>query len=328
MERFPLLHGNWVDLVLVLVFFFYLFQGIRWGFILGSLELLSLGLSFFVSLRFYGVAAYLLIGNFSLTRGVSNALGFLLVGFLTEVLFSLFVRFIFPKIPKNLFSSFWNRVLGVIPSFFQALFLSAFLLTLFVSLPIRGSVKSDVLSSKFGGPLVFRTQGVEERLKTIFGGAINDTLTFLTVKPGGEERVNLQFTVPKEKLAIDASSEGVMLHLINYERQAQGLNVVEMDPLIQEVARKHSRDMFERGYFSHYSPENVSPFQRMQAAGVSFSVAGENLALAPNVELAHTGLMNSPGHRRNILFPEFKRVGIGVIEGGIYGKMFTQEFAD
>ena len=54
----------------------------------------------------------------------------------------------------------------------------------------------------------------------------------------------------------------------------------------------------------------------------------ENLALAPNVDIAHKGLMNSPGHRANILSPSFGRVGIGVIDGGGYGKMFAQEFAD
>lgn len=83
-----------------------------------------------------------------------------------------------------------------------------------------------------------------------------------------------------------------------------------------------------RGYFSHYTPEGLSPFDRMNAAGMSFSFAGENLALAPNVAMAMQGLMNSAGHRANILSPNFGKVGIGVIDGGIYGEMFCQEFTD
>jgi uncharacterized protein YkwD len=66
----------------------------------------------------------------------------------------------------------------------------------------------------------------------------------------------------------------------------------------------------------------------MTESGVQYMLAGENLAYAPTVEIAHKGLMNSPGHRENILRPEFGRIGIGVIDGGIYGKMFTQNFGD
>jgi uncharacterized protein YkwD len=55
---------------------------------------------------------------------------------------------------------------------------------------------------------------------------------------------------------------------------------------------------------------------------------GENLALAPSVDLAHIGLMNSPSHRENILDPNFKRIGIGIIDADPYGKMITQVFTD
>jgi uncharacterized protein YkwD len=76
------------------------------------------------------------------------------------------------------------------------------------------------------------------------------------------------------------------------------------------------------------NPDGKDPFARMEDAGIKFLVAGENLALAPNVDLAHEGLMNSPGHRANILTAEFGKVGIGCIDGGQYGKMFSQEFTD
>ena len=86
--------------------------------------------------------------------------------------------------------------------------------------------------------------------------------------------------------------------------------------------------MFARGYFSHYTPEGLSPFDRMAQTDVSYTYAGENLALAPNVTVAMQGLMQSPGHRANILFPNFGKLGVGVIDGGIYGQMYCQEFTD
>jgi uncharacterized protein YkwD len=86
--------------------------------------------------------------------------------------------------------------------------------------------------------------------------------------------------------------------------------------------------MFKRGYFAHVTPEGVDPFQRMDAAGIHYVTAGENLALAPTLDIAHDGLMNSPGHRANILNPAYRKVGIGVLDGGVYGEMFVQEFTD
>jgi uncharacterized protein YkwD len=64
----------------------------------------------------------------------------------------------------------------------------------------------------------------------------------------------------------------------------------------------------------------------MRSANVRFITAGENLALAPTLQIAHTGLMNSPGHRANILRREFGRVGIGIMDGGMRGLMISQEF--
>jgi Uncharacterized protein with SCP/PR1 domains len=86
--------------------------------------------------------------------------------------------------------------------------------------------------------------------------------------------------------------------------------------------------MFARGYFAHKSPDGKDPFDRMKQARVSFHAAGENLALAQTVEIAHTNLMNSPGHRANILSPDFGRLGIGILDGGFYGLMISQEFRD
>ncbi len=75
--------------------------------------------------------------------------------------------------------------------------------------------------------------------------------------------------------------------------------------------------IFGNTTFRHY---------RIREANIRFSTAGENLALAPSMQIAHSGLMKSPGHRANILRPEFGRVGIGIMDGGIHGLMVTQDF--
>ncbi|MTI84265.1 MAG: hypothetical protein FH756_10240 [Firmicutes bacterium] len=59
---------------------------------------------------------------------------------------------------------------------------------------------------------------------------------------------------------------------------------------------------------------------------MNYTYAGENIAGASTVEIAHNALMKSQGHRENILRKEFTHVGIGIVKGGPYGMMFSQEF--
>jgi uncharacterized protein YkwD len=177
-----------------------------------------------------------------------------------------------------------------------------------------------------GSVLVTNTQGFAKDLNSVFGGAVNETLAFLTVEPKSNELVNLNFKTTK--YSVDEAAEQKMFDMVNKERVSQGLHPVEPWSKLTEVARAHCKDMVERGYFSHYTPEGLSPFDRMAKADIDFTFAGENLALAPNTELAMKGLMQSPGHRENILSADFNRLGVGVIDAGVYGEMFCQEFSD
>lgn len=326
MIEFPSLGGNWVDLLIISFLLLSLFGGWQRGFLAGLFDLSGFLASFLLALKFYSWGAKFLIANFSLTPGMAKALGFFLLAILAETLFSLFLSFFYAKIPRKFIRTFENPLLGVLPSLGQTLIFMAFVLTLTLGLPIKGAVKSDILSSKLGGSLVDQTQGVERQLSQVFGGAIEETLNFFTIKTETRETVDLRFT--QKELSVDYTSEKIIFQLVNKERASRGLKILDWDGQLQAVAQNHAKDMFEKGYFSHYNPEGLSPADRLQAAGINFSVTGENLALAPSVEIAHRGLIESPGHRANILSEDFGRVGIGVIDGGVYGKMFTQEFAD
>jgi len=123
-----------------------------------------------------------------------------------------------------------------------------------------------------------------------------------------------------------SADESKMLELLNAERKKAGLKPLENDMRLVDISRKKSKDMIDKNYFGHTSPTYGSPFDALKNNGVSYRYAGENLAGAPTVERAHSGLMNSPGHRANILNPNFTHVGIGIVDGGPYGKMYTQTF--
>lgn len=122
------------------------------------------------------------------------------------------------------------------------------------------------------------------------------------------------------------AEEQLMVTLVNRERAKAGLQPLQVDLRLVELARMKSKDMIDLNYFSHTSPTYGSPFDMMKKAGVEYYTAGENLAGASTVEKAHEALMQSDGHRRNILNPSFTHIGVGIVKGGSYGMMFTQMF--
>lgn len=320
------LNGNWIDLVILFVLFFFVLDGWGKGFWILITELFSFLGALLAAIRFYPLAANFLEANFALTYDLSNALGFLIVAIFAEAILGSLAWGGVGKIPKNWSDSLPNKILGIIPAVLNGLVLIAFVLTCLIALPVSPYLKKDVFASRFGGSLIGQTTGLEHKFKEIFGGALEEALAFLTVKPESTERVDLRFTT--KELSVDGVSETKMFTLVNEERRKQGLKELAWDLRLVTLAQVHSQDMFERGYFSHYSPEGESIGDRLKENKIDFLVAGENLAYAPSVLVAHNGLMASPGHRRNILSSEYGRIGIGVIDGGIYSKMFVQVFTN
>lgn len=318
--------GNWVDLVLIVILVLYAYDGYRRGFLALGFELIGFVLAVVGAFTFYAGIGELLIRVFGLARPFAKAVGFLAGWGLIEFLYPYLAVFLFKKVPERHRTSRLNRTLGPLPAFLDGSLLVTLLLSLAVTLPFPAAIKQDLADSKIGGFLLKRAAGLELSIDAAFGGAVKETLAFLTVRQGSTETVDLRFTTDDFRPAPEAEKR--MLDLVNAERTKQGLRPLRVDPVIAAVARAHSADMLRRGYFSHVTPEGKTPADRADDAGVRYFVYGENIAYAPDVSIAHSGLMNSPGHRANILSPEFGRIGIGAQDAGIYGMMFTQNFAD
>lgn len=327
----PSLGFNWIDIVIAVVLVFYSIEGYSLGFLVASIDFISFILSFILGIALYGFFGNFLVKYFSVPQGFANAIGFFAAAVLSEMVFNFVLKSLVLGLPiftgpKHKLFKKLNKFFGIIPGFLSGLLLVAFILSLIIALPFSVFLKRSVSDSKIGNVLVANTQGFAKDWSNVFGGAVNDTLSFLTVEPKSNEIVNLNFKT--NDISVDYKAEQQMFSMVNNERTSRGIPALTFSEDLAKVGRAHCSDMFERGYFSHYTPEGLSPFDRMQQAGITFNYAGENLALAPNVDLAMRGLMQSPGHRANILSIHFNKIGIGVIDGGIYGEMFCQEFTD
>ncbi|MFW3169933.1 CAP domain-containing protein [Geodermatophilus sp. CPCC 206100] len=123
----------------------------------------------------------------------------------------------------------------------------------------------------------------------------------------------------------DPSAEGQVLALVNQERAAAGCAPLVADGALAAVARAHSADMRDRDFFSHTNPEGLSPFDRAEEAGLSYSRA-ENIAYGQRDAAAvMSSWMESSGHRANILDCSLGKLGVGVAEGP-GGPWWTQLF--
>lgn len=323
---FPSLQGNWVDIVILTVVIYFASEAFRVGFWAIFANFLSFLASLVIALRGYQYTSELLRSNFALSHSTSNAIGFFLTAVIVEGMLGFLVIRVVKRMPSKYWKKWWSKVLAVIPAAGEGLVLVAFVLTLFLALPIYPWVKADITESKIGGVIVRETSGLEVKIDEIFGGVIEDSLTYFTINP--ESQQSIPIYIDKLGLEEDEDAEIAMFTLVNDERKSRGIDELVWNPEALDVARAHAQDMWERRYFGHVSPEGEDVSHRLNKAGTKYGVAGENLALAPTVSTAHVGLMESPGHRANILSVEFEKMGIGVIDNGVHGKIFVQIFTD
>lgn len=115
-----------------------------------------------------------------------------------------------------------------------------------------------------------------------------------------------------------------VVHLMNKTRAGAGCDPLTVDPRLDNAAEAHSRDMAQRDYFDHTTPEGITFRERIVNAGYSNPATGENLAHGQrSAAEVMESWMASEGHRANILNCDFALVGIGLDEDGMY---WTQDF--
>ena len=315
---------NLVDIILIIVVLLSAYNGYRRGFIFGLLDLLGWGLVLIAGLRFYQPVAKIL-SSLDLWSDVwDQPMAFILIAVVVMVAYQAAGQLLLRRMSEDVHEHKSNQVLGILPGLANGAITAALIAALLLSFPINETLHGQARESSLANRLAVYAERLEAALHPVFGEAVAETLNLLTVQPESHERVNLPYKVTNTRPRPDL--EARMLDLVNRERMAAGLAALAPDPELTEVARRHSSDMFARSYFAHATPEGRSPFDRMREGGVRFLAAGENLALAPSLQVAHNGLMNSPGHRRNILDRQFGRLGIGIMDGGMRGLMVTQNF--
>lgn len=315
---------NYVDVILTIIIALALWSGYIKGFILGLVDLIIMLGSLGVAIIFYPFVEKLLTNYLSVTGIWGRPISFLIVIVVVRLLLSSFFNLVLRDVSPNAHLTVENKLMGLFPGFVNGLIYSAIASALLLSVPISDTISQHTKSSNVAPKLALQVEWLEDKLAPVFNDAVSRSINKVTVEPQSKTTVDLQFTVTDPTVRPELEEQ--MLTLINAERMKQRLRALVADPEVLPVARAHSIDMFARGYFSHQTPEGLMPSDRVKRSKVRYLIMGENLALGQTLSICHRGLMNSPGHRANILSTAYSRVAIGIVDGGVHGLMVTQEF--
>jgi uncharacterized protein YkwD len=293
---------TWFDTALVLFILIQMTLGVRQGVFLSLASLLSLLLSATLALFGGPWLAEKLAPLLPWPQPLLALVLALVLALAVSPLLAMALSRMLAKLPTDARFRQLDRAFGIASGALRGVLIAILVVGLYsgltASAPASGTL-SHSLYQAAEAPVEALTRHVQR------------TFPSLVVGPAGWELItepaSASESLPPDRLAQD------MLAMVNQERRERGLVELRWDGRLAGMAMAHSKDMLAKGYFAHEDPAGRTATYRAAKAGVTYTIIGENLAFAKTLPQAHRGLMKSPGHRENILRPEFRRLGIGIV---------------
>jgi uncharacterized protein YkwD/uncharacterized membrane protein required for colicin V production len=304
-----------------------IFLGVFLGYLTGFKRifflLIKITLSVTMAFFLYPVVAGMIGDHIILFAEWSQQISFITVFLLSFILLQLLFRGIERKsagFNKTIINKMAGAVTGLVAGFAIILLLIQFTNAIVVPAGIENEMKERGVIAAVNEPV----EWINDKFLPVFQN--QPTQVMALKEPAAVPEAGIKLGYATDDFEMRHDLEAAMLTLVNKERINAGLKPLFADTELAAAATAHTADMLKRGYFSHNTPEGIDPFRRLQKLHITYRYAGENLAMAPTLLKAHEGLMQSPGHRANILNPAYGRIGIGILDAGAHGLMITQEF--
>lgn len=319
-----------LDLIILLCLALLGLRGWFRGFVREAMDLVGLVVGILLAFRFGPSVGRVIEAMAGLSPDAGRLAGGIVVFVLVGVGTAVVTRIVERKVALpglNLMNKVGGAGLGLA----WGVFLATLLLTLGVILPMPPSVAETLDGSAVSRALTDPDGVAQETFRGLAGDRVVEALVNLRDVFGerrvvieGDERIELP-PADADDLEPAAGAAVEVFELLNRARVDAGLDPLAWSAALADVGAAHAEEMYRAGFFSHLSPVTGTVGDRLAAAGIAFSTAGENLALAASPGEVHGGLMESPGHRANILSDSYRRVGIGVVRGPL-GLMTVQVF--
>ncbi len=224
-----------------------------------------------------------------------------------------------------------NRLLGAAFATGWALVILLLFVSLLRALPMPSAVDETLDDSTIISALTGPDSVTQRAFQSVAGDSVLDTILALEPLIGDrrlilDETDSVEIEPAKEsELTVRPGEGDTVFELLNDARISEGVRPLAWSDGLSDVALAHAQDMYLNGFFSHQSPTTGDVSDRVRAADIRLYAVGENLALAATSRAVHDALMESPGHRANIVRTTFDRVGIAAVDGPL-GLMVVQVF--
>lgn len=317
---------NYVDLLFVAVTLIFAI----WGYFRGGLKefysLFSFFIAIYLALSFYKNFLPQVGWITTIPESYIKAGVFFSTWLVVEIIFFTIFYFGADKLPENWEKSRTNAVFGVFGGGIKSVLILSLILLSLLMLPLPKYVQKSISQSYFSKFGHDNSPWLVSFVDTNFSGLGSNVIKAVAVSPDQKKIIKLGFT--EKNPIINIAEEKAMLVKINKTRAEMGVDKLVLDDKLSEVARSHGIEMFAGGFLSHLSADGSSPFDRLNKHQISYFFAGENLAIAPDLDSAFNALMESPGHKANIISGDYGKIGLAVLGAGSRGNIYVQEFTD
>jgi len=319
-----------IDFILGLYFAALLVRGWIRGFVKEVLDLLGLVLGVAVAFRLSGPLGEFFAGRFDVSSewarlGAGIAL-FIIVG----LGMGLAAHWL-GKVMRLPGLNLSNRLLGAGLAGAWALVIVLVVVSLLRALPMPSAVDATLDDSVILAAVSGPDSPAQRAFQSVAGDSVLDTILALEPLIGDrrlildeDASIEIRPARPDQLESRPADAEKVFA-FANDARLAAGVAPLAWSDGLAAVAEAHAEEMYRSGYFSHRSPTTGDVVDRVAAAGIRLHAIGENLALAATPRAVHQALMDSPGHRDNLLRVSFDRIGVAAVDGPL-GLMVVQVF--
>ena len=319
-----------VDLVILIFLALLLVRGWARGFVREAMDLVGLVIGTILAFRLGPALGAGLAAMTDISDDVARFIGGVLVFFAVGIGAAFATRRI-ERTARLPGLNLVNRAGGAGLAAAWGVFVATLVLTLGVVLPMPPAVAESIDDSAVAQTLTDPNGIAQEVFVGLAGDRLIETMLNLR-EVVGVRRVIVEpdaviDLVPSdvEDLVADEEAGREVFDLVNAARESAGLAQLTWSDALAEVGSGHAMEMYLDGYFAHTSPLTGDVGDRVSDAGIHFSVAGENLALAATVSEVHKGLMDSPGHRANIEADFYESIGVAVVRGPL-GLMTVEVF--
>lgn len=320
---------EYVDILLYLIIFYFLYFGWKNGSIMVIFYISALLLAIFSSFRYSDQVGLYISNWLNSGRQLSELFAGVIIFIGVITVASLIQSIILSINGKN---DLGSKLLGSLLS----LLLSNLILTFFftiISLINTTPLVEDYLERSELVSFYTDADGTpQQALEVIIGNDLLKVVSRIKDLTGLSSVVVDDFgcleipKVSRSKLIAKNTDSNEMFEILNIERINENVDPIEFSQRLSDIATSYAFLMYEEGFWCHKNPLNGQQVgDRLSEVGLPYKTVAENLALSSTLVSGHESLMNSETHRNTILDGEFKRVGVGIVSGPL-GLIIVQIF--